>query len=86
MTTKPKIKWWRLSEDECFSAFQGEARNALCKFEETSTWQDIADTIREIGRNVCGVSSGKRKCDKETWWWNPEVQLSVKEKRNAKKN
>ena len=86
VTTKPRIKWWRLSEDKCFSAFQGEARKALRKVEETSTWQDIADTIREIGRNVCGVSSGKRKCDKETWWWNPEVQLSVKEKRTAKKN
>ena len=42
--------------------------------------------MRKIGKNVCGVSSGKRKYDKETWWWNAEVQESVNEKRNAKKN
>ncbi|KAK3510583.1 hypothetical protein QTP70_011382 [Hemibagrus guttatus] len=37
------------------------------------------------GRKVLGVSSGRRKEDKETWWWNEEVQDSVQRKRLAKK-
>ncbi|KAK3510844.1 hypothetical protein QTP70_022787 [Hemibagrus guttatus] len=41
-------------------------------------------TIRS-GRKVLGVSSGRRKEDKETWWWNEEVQDSVQRKRLAKK-
>ncbi|KAK3511313.1 hypothetical protein QTP70_000393 [Hemibagrus guttatus] len=41
--------------------------------------------IRETGRKVLGVSSGRRKEDKETWWWNEEVQDSVQRKRLAKK-
>ncbi|KAK3570615.1 hypothetical protein QTP86_023803, partial [Hemibagrus guttatus] len=40
---------------------------------------------RETGRKVLGVSSGRRKEDKETWWWNEEVQDSVQRKRLAKK-
>ncbi|KAK3543525.1 hypothetical protein QTP70_023635, partial [Hemibagrus guttatus] len=41
--------------------------------------------IRETGRKVLGVSSGRRKEDKETWWWNEEVQDSIQRKRLAKK-
>ena len=79
--TIPRIKWWRLSEDQCFVAFRGEARNALSKVGKVFSWQDIANTIKKIGRNVCGVSSGKRKCDKESWWWNPECERE----KNSKK-
>ena len=31
------------------------------------------------------MTIGKRKGDKETWWWNEEVQKSIKEKKEAKK-
>ncbi|KAK3575082.1 hypothetical protein QTP86_019739 [Hemibagrus guttatus] len=48
-------------------------------------WESTAVVIREIGRKVLGVSSGKRKEDKETWWWNEEVQDRIQSKRLAKK-
>ncbi|KAK3526744.1 hypothetical protein QTP70_032114, partial [Hemibagrus guttatus] len=41
--------------------------------------------MKETGRKVLGVSSGRRKEDKETWWWNEEVQDSVQRKRLGKK-
>ncbi|KAK3506208.1 hypothetical protein QTP70_017142 [Hemibagrus guttatus] len=34
---------------------------------------------------MLGVSSGRRKEDKETWWWNEEVHDSIQRKRLAKK-
>ena len=34
---------------------------------------------------MLGVTFGKRKGDRETWWWNEEVQKSIKEKKEAKK-
>ena len=40
--------------------------------------------IKETGERVLGVSSG-RKSDKETWWWNEEVQEYVQRKGLAKK-
>lgn len=36
-------------------------------------WIIIVNVIREIGRRVFGVLFGKRKVDKEIWWWNEEV-------------
>ncbi|KAK3562534.1 hypothetical protein QTP86_001253 [Hemibagrus guttatus] len=48
-------------------------------------WESTAEVIRETGRKVLGVSSGRRKEDKETWWWNEEVQDSIQRKSLAKK-
>ncbi|KAK3530735.1 hypothetical protein QTP70_000759 [Hemibagrus guttatus] len=48
-------------------------------------WETTEEVIRETGRKVLGVSSGRRKEDKEAWWWNEEVQDSVQRKRLAKK-
>ncbi|KAK3552669.1 hypothetical protein QTP86_019443, partial [Hemibagrus guttatus] len=53
--------------------------------EHRVTYKSGADVIRETGRKVLGVSSGRRKEDKETWWWNEEVQDSIQRKRLAKK-
>ncbi|KAK3571138.1 hypothetical protein QTP86_003097 [Hemibagrus guttatus] len=47
--------------------------------------EECSEVIRETGRKVLGVSSGRRKEDKETWWWNGEVQDSIQRKRLAKK-
>ncbi|KAK3549287.1 hypothetical protein QTP70_034498 [Hemibagrus guttatus] len=48
-------------------------------------WESTAEVIRDTGRKVLGVSSGRRKEDKETWWWNEEVQDSIQRKTLAKK-
>ncbi|MCJ8739628.1 hypothetical protein PDJAM_G00049220 [Pangasius djambal] len=48
-------------------------------------WETTAEVIRVTGRKVLGVSSGRRKEDKETWWWNEGVQDSIQRKRLAKK-
>ena len=41
--------------------------------------------LRKTAETVLGVTFGKRKGDRETWWWNGEVQESIKEKKEAKK-
>ena len=41
--------------------------------------------LRTTAETVLGVTFGKRKGDRETWWWNEEVQESIKEKKEAKK-
>ncbi|KAK3556519.1 hypothetical protein QTP70_008285 [Hemibagrus guttatus] len=61
-------------------------RQALCgQVVLPDDWETTAEVIRETGRKVLGVSSGRRKEDKETWWWNEEVQDSIQRKRLAKK-
>ena len=44
-----------------------------------------AEMLRKAAETILGVTFGKRKRDKETWWWNEEVQKSIKKKKEAKK-
>ena len=48
-------------------------------------WDKTAEMLRKTAKTVLGVTFGKRKGDKQTWWWNEEVQKSIKEKKEAKK-
>ena len=48
-------------------------------------WDKAEEMLRKTAETVLGVTFGKRKGDRETWWWNEEVQKSKKEKKEAKK-
>ena len=48
-------------------------------------WDKTAKMLRKTAETVLGVKFGKRKGNRETWWWNEEVQESIKEKKEAKK-
>ncbi|KAK3521727.1 hypothetical protein QTP70_015844 [Hemibagrus guttatus] len=81
-----KTKWWKLKKEECCEEFRRKLRQALGgQVVLPNDWETTAEVIRETGRKVLGVSSGRRKEDKETWWWNEEVQDSIQRKRLAKK-
>ena len=41
--------------------------------------------LRKLSETVLGVTFGKRKGERETWWWNEEVQKSIKEKKETNK-
>ena len=84
--TEQKIKWWKLSKEEWCEDFRKEVRAVFGHVEEfPDDWETTATGIREVGRKVLGMSSGPRKGNKVTWWWNSEVQESVQRKRLAKK-
>ncbi|KAK3561742.1 hypothetical protein QTP86_012989 [Hemibagrus guttatus] len=81
-----KTKWWKLEKEECCEEFRQKLRQALGgQVVLPDDWETTAEVIRETGRKVLGVSSGRRKEDMETWWWNEEVQDSIQRKRLAKK-
>ncbi|KAK3574150.1 hypothetical protein QTP86_003437 [Hemibagrus guttatus] len=81
-----KSKWWKLKKEECCEEFRQKLRQALGgQVVLPDDWETTAEVVREAGRKVLGVSSGRRKEDKETWWWNEEVHDSIQRKRLAKK-
>ncbi|KAK3537491.1 hypothetical protein QTP70_012118 [Hemibagrus guttatus] len=81
-----KTKWWKLKKEECCEEFRQKLRQALGgQVVLPDDWETTDEVIRETGRKVLGVSSGRRKEDKETCWWNEEVQDSIQRKRLAKK-
>ena len=83
---KLKIRWWKLKE----TSYQEEFRQELTRIlggEDglLNKWDKTAETLRKTAETVLGVTFGKQKEDRETWWWNEEVQESIKEKKEAKK-
>ena len=43
-------------------------------------WDKTAEMLRKTAETVLRVAFGKRKGDRETWWWNEEVSKSIKER------
>ena len=76
---EPMIKWWKLRKKDCCEEFREEIRGALGGKEELQDdWTTTANVVIDTGRKVLGVSSKQRKEDKDTWWWDEEVQESIR--------
>ena len=83
---KPKIRWWKLKETSCQKTFRQEMTRILGgKDGLPDEWDKTAEMLRKTAETVREVTFGKPKGDRETWWWNEEVQESIKDKKEAKK-
>ena len=83
---KPKIRWWKLKQSRYQEAFRQEVTRILGgKDRIPNEWDKTAEMLKKTAETVLGVTFGKRKKDRETWWWNEKVQESIKEKKEAKK-
>ena len=85
---KPKIRWWKLKETSCQEAFRQEVTRILGgKDGLLDLWDKTEEMLRNTSETVLRVIFGKRKGDRETWWWNEEVQKikREKEKKESKK-
>ena len=83
---KQRQRWWKLKETSCQEAFRQEVTRILGgKDRLPDEWDKTAEMLRKTAETVLGVTFAKRKRDRETWWWNEEVQESIKEKKEAKK-
>ena len=83
---KDTVRWWKLKKTSCQEAFRQEVTRILGgKHGLPDQWDKTAEMLRKTTETVLGVTFGKRKRDRKTWWWNEEVQESVKEKKETKK-
>ena len=77
---------WKLKETSYQEAFRQEVTSIFGRQGWVpDEWDKTAEMLRKTPETVLGMTFGKRKGDKETWWWNEEVQKSIKEKKKAKK-
>ena len=79
--SKGKIMWGRLKRDMVTTL---SSKISLLGFPSQSEdvnemWVNIAKTIRKVAKETLGVSSGKPKVFKESWWWNDEVEKKIKD-------
>ncbi|KAI5735640.1 hypothetical protein M8J77_020866 [Diaphorina citri] len=83
----PKIKWWLLKNPETSELFRRKVMEETRPIEGVNEWwNENSRVIKQVAVNILGKTSGKSPPnDKESWWWNGEVQKAIKEKKDAKK-
>ena len=53
---------------------------------EEPEWTILSETVKEKGREHCGVTSGGKSMHKrDTWWWNTTVQETIARKNRRSK-
>ena len=83
----PKIKWWRLKEENLKIQFREKVLSERRLLENVQEWwEENSTVIVRAGQEVLGMTTGRRPPgDKETWWWNDEVKDAIRAKKEAKK-
>ena len=82
---KKKIRCWKLKKTSRQEAFKQEVTRILDARNGLPDERDkTAEILRKRAETVLGLTFRKRKGHRETWWWNEEVQKSIKEKRQRK--
>ena len=80
-----RTKWWKL-KGEVAQVFK-ERVFKEGPWEEggdaDNVWMKMATCIRKVASEEFGVSRGRRSEDKDTWWWNDDVQKALKEKKDC---
>lgn len=86
--TAPKIKWWKLKDDELKRKFKERVQERMSTTDCVQNWWEInSSEIKKAGKEILGVTSGKGPPpDKETWWWSDEVRQVIKRKKEARKS
>ena len=51
--------------------------------EEGLQWAETYPMVMEAAKEILGESVAGKYLEKESWWWNEEVQTAVTEKRDA---
>jgi len=78
-----RIKWWKMKEktSETFKKRVIKEGSWTEGDDTNNMWEKMANCIRKVVSEVLGVTKGGRCVDKDTWWWNEEVQRNIKEKK-----
>ena len=76
-----KIKERKLRDEETRKQFEVKVqqRNNINR----GGWKQLSENVLEVAKEVCGETTGHRRIQRATWWWNEAVQSAVQEKKRA---
>ena len=80
-----KIKWYMLKQQEKTDGLSLKLAEHMGrrKEEEETTWAEICHMINTNAKEILGEPYGGKYVERESWWWNDDVQKAVKEKRDS---
>ena len=78
-----KLKVWKLKDEVTQREFSREVEAGAALF--NGTWEETEDIMLKACEKTCGRTMGKRGQERETWWWNDEIERLIKEKKQTYK-
>ena len=83
----PKCRVWKLKHSEVRESFLEKATQTFADLNledptSENLWQSYKSILKSSAESVCGMSKN-HNWRKETWWWNDEVDTTIKSKRKA---
>ena len=84
-TVQPKIKWWRLKDQEMRERFKEAVLHSIRLADDVKIrWGKNSAMIIRTAEELLGKTSGKGPPnDKESWWWSQDTQDKIKRKRET---
>jgi hypothetical protein len=82
-----RTKWWKL-EGKTSKVFKERVvKVGSWKVEDDANnlWEKMATCLQKVVSEVLGVTKGSGCEPKYTWWWNEDVQSTIKEKKDCYK-
>uniref|UniRef100_W5MVV3 Reverse transcriptase domain-containing protein n=1 Tax=Lepisosteus oculatus TaxID=7918 RepID=W5MVV3_LEPOC len=86
-TTKiERIKWWKLPEHRAVVKATLGPLVPNSRSTVGEDWNDLAEHVKTCTATTLGTTKPNRRfIDKQTWWWNNDVQQATKAKKDAYK-
>ena len=76
-----RVQWWKLKNEALRDKYEERVRLSMTG--NHGQWKHLENSAIEASVEVCGVTSGKRGRERETWWWSEAVQAVISEKKKA---
>src|ERR1700733_2360735 len=76
-----RIRTWKLKGDNAENYRQEMEK--LMQETKDITWENLKTGMLNTAKKICGVTRGQKRPERDSWWWSEEVQLAVKNKKEA---
>ena len=70
---------WTLKEFNIIRLYEEKLSEKMDR--EGGGWDSMRVALLEVAREVCGETRGRGHRERETWWWNEEVQEAIRGRR-----
>jgi len=81
-----RLKVWKLKDNQIRSSFQEKVKKSLLANDPAvnvdDQWEIMTNALIKCTEETCGRTKGQRR-NRETWWWNSEVEEAVKVKKES---
>ena len=79
-----RTKWWKLKGETSEIFREKIIKEGSWKEEEDiNMWWKMTTNIRKVASEVCGVTKGRGREAKDTWWWNEKSNGLLRKRKNA---